>query len=450
MAQLGEAIARYHKLLEESGFSDLSWAEELQERMRAQGLFDSGRPVAPILRPQFISRRQHDTLKAVTRQLASILDRVETLVLDSPALLNRLQVLPAEKMLAAIPAGYSRCSVTSCLDANLQNGSLSISGYQTCKPRALAYSQPLADLFLDLSIVKSFKRGRYKLSKVGEPENLGNAVLDVWKEWGDHRPLNIAIVEFADSAGTQSNEAQLLAKLFTRSDFDCRIFQPEELVYSSGKLRVGSYEISLVFRRFSASELLARFDLSHPLLVAYRERAICMVNSFRSEIAHRRALFELLTDGSVAAVLSRDDLEIVAKHVPWTRVFSRRKTKYKGQVIDLIEFAVRHREVLVLRPNQDSVDHRTYIGREMTQTAWENALRSAFHSSYVVQEHTCCAHEPVPVFQYGELHMKNAEVCVHPQMFNGQMRGASAALETSACGYAAPLAIAPVLLIENA
>jgi len=34
-------------------------------------------------------------------------------------------------------------------------------------------------------------------------------------------------------------------------------------------------------------------------------------------------------------------------------------------------------------------------------------------------------------------------------MFNGQMRGASAALETSSAGYSTPLAIAPVLLLES-
>ena len=175
-----------------------------------------------------------------------------------------------------------------------------------------------------------------------------------------------------------------------------------------------------------------------------------MVNSFRSEIAHRRALFELLTDDTVSTKLSLEDRKLIHRYVPWTRVVAQRKTKFKNQEIDLAEFISSHRDLLVLRPNQSSLDHRTYIGADMTQPAWEAALRTALRNAYVVQEHSCCAREPVPVFQYGELHIKDAEVCVHPQIFNGEMHGASAALETSSAGYSTPLAIAPVFLLENA
>ena len=38
MTQLGEAIARYHKLLEAEPYKDLSWAHDLQARMKAQHL----------------------------------------------------------------------------------------------------------------------------------------------------------------------------------------------------------------------------------------------------------------------------------------------------------------------------------------------------------------------------------------------------------------------------
>lgn len=450
MAQLSEAIARYHRLLEENGYRDLSWAEELQNRMRERGLVESGRPIAPILRPQFISRRQLDALTRVTHRLAAILDRMEVLALESPILLSRLQVLPAEKMLASVPAGYSRCSITSCMDVKLQNGSLSICGYQTCKPKALAYSQPLADIFLDLSIVKSFERGRYKLSKVGESENLTKTVLEVWKDWGGQARPNIAIVEFTDSYGTSSNEGHLLSSFFTAAGLSSRLVAPDQLAYSNHELRAGDFKIDVVFRRFGTAELLARFDLSHPLLTAYREHAICMVNSFRSEIAHRRALFELLTDDAILNTFSADDRKFIHNYVPWTRVVSQRKTTRQNREIDLLEFILKNREQLVLRPNQDSTDHRTYVGADMSQSSWDGALRSALRSFYVVQDHACCDREIVPILQYGELVMKEAEICVHAQLCNGEMRGVSAGLETSSSGYATPLAVAPVLLLETA
>jgi hypothetical protein len=56
-------------------------------------------------------------------------------------------------------------------------------------------------------------------------------------------------------------------------------------------LRRGDFVIDLVYRRIKVSEFLVRFDLNHPLVRAYRDHAVCMVNSFRSEMAQRRAIF---------------------------------------------------------------------------------------------------------------------------------------------------------------
>ncbi len=449
MAQLGEAIARYHKLFEQTGYHDLAWAEELQEQMRQRGLIDSGRLVSPVLRPQFITRRQLEMLTRAAEHLAAILDQVEALALGSPALLNRLQMLPAEKMLAAMPSGYARFSVTSRMDAHLQNGSLSLRGFESCKPTGFAYSEPLADLFLELPLVKAFKRGRYKLSKVGGAKRLLTAILQAWKEFGGRRQPNIAIVEFGDQFGSSSNEGHLLAELFTQSGSITRVVSPEQLEYTHGRLHAGDFQIDIVFRRLLTRELLAHFDLSHPLLAAYREGAVCVVNNFRSEIAQRRALFDLVTDETVTANLPVPDRKLIRNFVPWTRVVAHKKTKYKDRDVDLPEFIRDTREQLVLRPNEDTGDQRVFVGAEMKQSAWEGALRVALRTPYVVQERFCSGRQIFPVFQYGELQMKEAEVSIHPHVFNGRMQGASAALETSSAGCTTPLALAPLLLLED-
>ena len=44
-----------------------------------------------------------------------------------------------------------------------------------------------------------------------------------------------------------------------------------------------------------------RYDLNHPLMRAYREHKVCVVNSFRSEITQKKAFFDLLTDDAVTS-----------------------------------------------------------------------------------------------------------------------------------------------------
>src|SRR6266851_7428926 len=253
MAQLGEAISRYHKLIEQGVYRESAWAEELQERMRQLQLTESGRVVSPILRPHFVSRRQLETLARATGHLAEILDRVEAIARASPPLLNRLQMLPAEKMLAALSPGYSRFSVTSSMDAAVRNGSLSLQGLEACKPAGLAYSSLLADLFLELPIVKQFKRGRYKLSKLGGNEHLLRAIHDAWREFdrksrppgsvngnGKSKPA-IAVVQIGQENDATTSEGLLLAETRSRQVACARVVSPNELEYSGGKLRAGEY-----------------------------------------------------------------------------------------------------------------------------------------------------------------------------------------------------------------
>jgi hypothetical protein len=454
MAQLGDAITRFHRLLEQPSYRDTSWAEQFQEQMRQRHLVDSGRLLSPVLRPHFVTRRQLDALTRLSSQMAEILDRLEAVAFASPPLLNRLQMLPAEKMLSAIPHGYPRAGVTASMDANLKNGSLFVQGVDACKPAGLVYANSLADLFLEIPLVKEFKRGRYKLSKLGGPKALLQAIQSAYRQFGGKNKPSIAIVELGQDSAlnniNSSSEGGMLAESLNQLGATARLVPPELLEYSGGKLRSGDFTVDLVFRRILTREILTRWDLSHPLLRAYRDQAVCVVNSFRAEFAQRRALFDLLTDETVTAHLPTADRKLIRNSIAWTRVVSHRKTTHADKEIDLPQFILNQRERLALLPNEDSSDQRAYIGAEMTPAAWDRALKLALRTPYVVQERPLPVRETFPLFQYGELKMKEAEVTVHPHVLNGEMSGASAVLETCLAGSSAHLAVAPVLLLEEA
>jgi hypothetical protein len=449
MAQLGDAVARYHKLLEQDSYRDLAWADELQDRMRERHLTDAGRLLAPVLRPEFISRRQFESLCRAAEHLISILDQIEALALECPPLLNRLQMLPAEKMLASAPRCYPRLNVTSRMDANVENSSLCLSGFDASKPTGLAHSEPLAELFLDLPITKEFKRGRYKLSKIGGAKHLLAATLAAWKEFGGRHHPHVAVLEAAQPFGSNGTEGRLLADLFNRAGCSTRVVSPDDLEYRNGRLSAADFQIDIVFRRVLTRELLIHCDLSHPFLRAYRDRAVCVVNDFRSELAQRRVLFELLTDDAVTARFPAADRKLIRNFVPWTRLMTQRKTKFRDQEVDLPEFVRRGKEQFVLRPNDHECDQRAFVGAEMSPAAWDRAIRLALRTPYVVQQRFSCGPELFPVYQYGELQMKRVEVSVHPHVYNGKVQGVSAALQSSSGGCSTPLALAPVLLLES-
>src|SRR5438132_14219379 len=183
MSQLDEAVARYNKSLENGSHRDLAWAEALHERMEDNHLSAGGRLICPFLRPNFISRRQYESLVRTGEALIGAIDRMEQMVLSTPSLLARLELLPAEKMLASIDPGYQALEVAARLDSHLVNGHLHFVQYNADSPTGGGYADALADLFFDAPPMKEFRK-KYALAKIGSRKHLLQALLKSYRQFG--------------------------------------------------------------------------------------------------------------------------------------------------------------------------------------------------------------------------------------------------------------------------
>lgn len=449
MTQVSEAIARYHKLIESEPYIDLAWAQALQERMKAEKL--GNRPISPVLRPHFITNREYAALVRAAETLFSAIDRVEQMALSTPSLLARMQLLPAERMLATVDPGYSFFSVTGLLDSNLHNGSVRFVSHDADAPAGVVYGDVLADLFYDAPPVKEFRK-KYRLKKLGGNKYLLQALLKAYKDFGgkQKRP-RIAIVEFRQPfQAVELSEYALLAEHFTREGFPTEIVSPDQLEYRNGVLRRGDFAIDIVYRRIKLQDFLVRFDLSHPLVRAYKEHAVCMVNSFRSEMGGKKAIFDLLTDDNVTARFPAAERKAIKEFIPWTRIVQAAKTSYRGHTVDLPDFVMKHRTKLVLKPNDDSADLNSFRGADTDDIGWEKALRQAMRTPYVVQEVAEPARAVFPLMQYGSLMMKEMQVDVHPHSFLGKVHGCSSWLTVAGSNTFSTLTgLAPTFLLEG-
>jgi hypothetical protein len=267
---------------------------------------------------------------------------------------------------------------------------------------------------------------------------------------GHSKKPNIAILELRGpfSAGGPG-EYGLIRDFFREEGYATEIVSPEQLEYRNGVLRSGGFDIDLMYRRISVQEFLIRFDLSHPLVQAYRDHAVCLVNSFRSEMTHKKALFGLLTDESLTAKFPAAERRAIKDHVTWTRLVAPGKTTYHERPIDLMEFIHQHREKLVLKPNDDYSEQQSFAGSEMDQQAWERAVRQAQRSPYVVQEKVEPVLSTFPMMTYGHLEYREMQVDVHPQAFLGKVSGCASWLSAGAGGYSSSGGMAPTFIIDQ-
>jgi hypothetical protein len=448
MSQLDDAVAKYNKLLESGPFRDLAWAETLYARMESEKLSTGGRLVCPFLRPSFISRRQFDSLVKTGEALICAIDRMEQMVLATPSLLARLELLPAEKMLASIDPGYQTLEVAARLDTHVCNGHLHFVQYNADSPTGAAYADALADLFYEIPPMREFRK-KYGLTKVGSRRHLLNALLKSYRQFGGVKKPNIAIVEFRPSYHSGHSEYELFRDFFREEGYNVEIVSPEQLEYRNRKLRRGAFEIDLVYRRLGVQEFLIRFDLSHPLVQAYRDRAVCVVNSFRSELAHKKAMFGLLTDETLTAKFPAVERKAIREHVPWTRLVAQSKTTYEDKSIDLTAFVIQNQQRMALKPNDDYSDQHSYFGWEMDAAGWERALKEAMRTPYVVQERVEPVRSVFPLMTFGQLEFREMQVDVHPHAYLGKVQGCSSWLSTSRSGFSTAAGIVPTYIVET-
>jgi hypothetical protein len=379
--------------------------------------------------------------------LICAIDRMEQMVLANPALLNRLELLPAEKMLASIDPGYQALEVAARLDTHLKNGHLHFIQYNADSPTGAGYADALAELFYDIPPMKEFRK-RYSMTKVGSRRHLLMALLKSYKQFGGTKKPNIAIVEFRTQYHSGRSEYELFRDFFREEGYNVEIVSPEQLEYRNRVLRKGPFAIDLVYRRLGVQEFLLRFDLSHPLVQAYRDRAVCVVNSFRSELAHKKAMFGLLTDETLTAKFPAQERKAIREHVPWTRLVEPAKTTYDDQTIDLPEFITQNRERLALKPNDDYSDQHSYFGWEMEGAEWDRALKQAMRSPYVVQERVEPVRSIFPLMSFGQMEFREMQVDVHPHAYLGKVQGCSSWLTGVKGGFSTAGGIVPTYIVE--
>lgn len=447
MTLLGEAIARYHKILEDLAAAGSPWLEQLREVLRRRKLNGGASGVAPVLRPHFLTRRQYDSLVTAAEALSSAINRVRDLALSDAQVMSRLALLPGERMLVSLDPGYRSSAVASMLEAVVSNGHLHLSAPRTDLPYGAVASELLAGEFFESAPMKQFRK-RYKVSRPPGAKPLASSLLRAWKEFGGKGRPTVGILAFGAAAGGESLDLGLLEEFLRSRGFEAWTVSPDELEYSSGALTMGGRRIDVILRSVKAHELLTRYDLSHPLMRACRERRVCLVNSFRAEVLRKRALFALLTDESITGSFPAAERKAIRDTIPLTRMVMPGSTTWRGETVDLLDFVLKNRESLVLRPNEDSSELHSTDGALVDDATWERALRMALRYPYVVQERVESPVVAFPVDYFGELTYRELTVDVTSHAFLGKVHGFSARLSAPRGGFSSAAGLAPSLILE--
>lgn len=400
--------------------------------LRANKACYGERPLSTFLRPKFITPAQLDTLDAVCKTLRECVIKIKDAIAAQPNFIDQVGLSEGERRLCEIDPGFTRLSITARWDSFMTEDSLKFVELNAESPAGIAYSDVMSDIYLGLPFVEKF-RTRYKMQPFATRTFLLRDLLQTYREWQGDRAKrtvpNLAIVDWREVATW--NEFELLKEYFVSQGVPTIVCDPRELSYDGTALRRADFEIDLVYKRILTNEFLEKPAEVKPLLEAYQQRRLCMINSFRAKLIHKKSLFAILTHEKNESLFNSDERQVIHQHIPWTRRIEETTTLYKGKQIDLLNFISQNKDDLVIKPNDEYGGKGVTLGWETPADNWEQLIHDAQSDFYVVQERVPIPRETFPYYENG-LRFADLIVDLDPYVFGPEIGGVLTRLSAGA------------------
>jgi hypothetical protein len=423
-AKMSEKLEAIIGKLDEEIYQDTfvhseSFLNQLRDAQRA-GILHDDRPICPFLRPHFLARSHYEKISRASEIISDAFERLTEAALEDREILAELDLTEKEERMARIEPGYRRLCVSSRLDAFWDGDDFKFLEYNAETPAGIADQMQMEKAVELAPQVKQFL-AEHAHWKPQPHRLLLNALLAAYRDFGGKKEKpNIAIVDWRGVS--TFSEFLVLQEYFEAEGYPTIIADPRELEYDGESLQAGAFQIDIFYKRIIIHEFLENFDETHPLARAYADGKVCMANSFRTKIAHKKAGFAILSDERWENLFTPEHLEIIRRYIPWTRLLRDSKTTYAGREIELLEFLRRERERFLLKPNDDYGGKGITLGWEATAGEWESAIEDALPHSFIAQERAPCGKISIPVLTDSVV-MQELLVDFDPFLFDGKVEG---------------------------
>ena len=444
-----DAVDAYHDLLSDDIAADSQAV--LDGQIRKRDLFFGDRPLCTVLRPRFMSPGQYRLLQRRAAALMGAFRRAHEAAVADSSVRAQFRLTSWEEKLVLEDPGFPWPSPVSRLDAFFAgDDGLRFTEYNAETPAGPSFNDVLTEVFYALPAMREFVR-RWDVRPLPARHNILHALLSAYEAWsGTHASPRIAVLDWLDVPTRR--EFTLFQEYAERQGVRCIVADPRDAELRGGKLMLDGTPVDLIYKRVLISELIDRCGIEHAVVRAVRERAVCMVNPFACKILHKKASLAVLSDERNAGLYSPQERDVIAAHIPWTRVVEERRTTHGGAAVDLVSFIAEHKDQLVLKPNDEYGGKGIVLGWEADDAAWAEALRTALREPYIVQERVSLPSEPYPSVVDGRLQVADRMLDTAPYVVYGQYvdgcltRLSTAALLNVTAGGGSSV---PTLLVEK-
>lgn len=384
------------------------------EKVKNSNAKYKGKPIPFLYQPMFFTEEDIETFNRIGRTLMSIANKVTKKYLESseyrkkfkyPKLLEEL-ILTDPGYDTNIPIGrfdlfYGGEDIFKFIEVNTDGTS------------GMNEDNIFSNILLETESMKIMKE-KYNISYFELIDSWVDESLKTYSKFNKKvdKP-NIAIVDFTETGITA--EFETFKKAYIKKGYNAVIADPRDLKYKDGKLYYEDMRIDLIYRRIVTVEFIEKAEEIPDLIEAYKEGAVCVIGSLRSQIMHNKIIFKILHDEETLSFLSEEERQLVENHIPITEEF--------GGDERIFEKVLNNKDQYIIKPIDSFASQGVNAGRDFSYEKWEKVLTKCWNKDYLFQEFIDPYTRPFVQFEDGELKVRDFKLNIGVYMYNGRFAG---------------------------
>ena len=393
-------------------YEDYKKAKEKAKKSNARY---KNKPVPFLYQPMFFTEKDVANFKEIGKILMSIANKVTDKYVYSPEYRKKFKYSKLLEELILVDQGYDINIPIGRFDLFYDGGDdFKFIEVNTDGSSGMNEDNIFANIMLSSKPIEEMQK-RYNITYFELINSWVEESLNIYSRFKNkvEKP-NIAIVDFKESGITA--EFQAFREAYREKGYNAEIVDPRDLKYIDGKLYYGNMRIDMIYRRIVTVELMEKSEEIPDLIQAYKDGAVCVIGSLKSQIMHNKIIFKILHDGDTHKFLTEEEVDFIKKHIPYTEEFSVDK--------NIFEEVKKNKDKYIIKPMDSFASQGVHTGRDYTPKEWEKILEECWDKGYLFQQFIDPPTRPFILFdEDGNINVEDFKLNIGVYMYNEKFAG---------------------------
>lgn len=388
--------------------------KKLLEKVAKSTAKYKGEPVPAIYQPFFVSEEDEETFEYITEMMMRISDKVTKAYTAISAFRNtfdfdkKMKQLLIHKPLIKTAVPIARYDIFYKSRDEFKFCELNTDGSS-----AMNEDNEVAPMMLELEAMKEMeKRYGYEFSYYELFDSWVDEFKEIYTETTGKEEFNLAIVDIMESASHE--EFEKFKNAFEKKGIKTIICDARDIKRKDGHIYAGDFRIDAVYRRLVTFEAIEHWDEIQDFIDGYLNDEFVMIGSFKSQVMHDKRIFIKLFDERVKKFLSKDEIDFIEKHVPYTAMLT------KETAPEVLE----NKNKYIIKPVDNNASKGVYVGKDHSKKDFAALLKKYTGTGYIYQEYVEPYKRDVVIFDNnGNMEVKELKSIVGLFIYNKKFKG---------------------------